>query len=154
MSEVKYSEKLRDPRWQKKRLEVFERDNWRCRFCGNKHDTLMVHHCRYLSGKEPWDYPTELLITLCEDCDKTEKEDRQEAEERLISSLQTKFSAYDIDTIAEGFEQLNSDIIPFWLSLTLEWVLTSPEISKELCDRLNTSYDKALEDRKGGKGDA
>ena len=67
MADIKYSEKLRDPRWQKKRLEIFERDNWHCRFCGNQHDTLHIHHCGYLPNKDPWDYPSELLITLCED---------------------------------------------------------------------------------------
>ena len=31
-----YSEKLKDPRWQKKRLEILERDNFRCQYCGDK----------------------------------------------------------------------------------------------------------------------
>ena len=25
---MSYSDKLKDPRWQRKRLEIFERDNW------------------------------------------------------------------------------------------------------------------------------
>jgi len=29
-----YKEKLLDPRWQKKRLEVLERDGWACRALG------------------------------------------------------------------------------------------------------------------------
>ena len=36
---MKYSEKLRDPRWQKARLKVLERDNWTCVNCGETERT-------------------------------------------------------------------------------------------------------------------
>jgi hypothetical protein len=61
-----YGEKLKDPRWQKKRLKVFERDNWTCQCCGDKDSTLNVHHKGYVG--EPWDCPDENLVTVCEDC--------------------------------------------------------------------------------------
>jgi hypothetical protein len=70
MSNQKYLEKLKDPRWQKKRLEVLERDNWTCRACGDDKTTLNIHHSFYLPKKEPWEIPNGLLITLCEDCHK------------------------------------------------------------------------------------
>lgn len=63
-----YSEKLKDPRWQKKRLEIFERDGWKCMACLSKDNTLHVHHIFYLPKKDPWDIPNGLLITLCNDC--------------------------------------------------------------------------------------
>lgn len=62
-----YAEKLRDPRWQKKRLRVMERDEFSCHDCGKKDKTLHVHHCHYVKGG-PWETPSELLLTLCEDC--------------------------------------------------------------------------------------
>lgn len=62
-----YSEKLRDPRWQKKRLEVMQRDEFACRDCGSKDKTLHVHHCHYEKG-EPWETGSEFLLTLCEEC--------------------------------------------------------------------------------------
>lgn len=62
-----YSEKLLDPRWQKKRLEIFERDSFTCRFCGNKEKTLAVHHTIYRKAHDPWDYENETLLTLCDD---------------------------------------------------------------------------------------
>lgn len=65
---MNYSEKLKDPRWQKKRLEIFERDGWKCRACGEKDKSLHVHHIFYLPKKEPWDIPNGFLITFCEDC--------------------------------------------------------------------------------------
>lgn len=64
-----YSEKLLDPRWQKLRLQIFERDEFSCRHCGDAESTLNAHHLRY--HKNPWESPTGELITLCRDCHKT-----------------------------------------------------------------------------------
>lgn len=63
-----YAEKLKDPKWQKKRLSIFERDNWTCQGCGRNDLSLVIHHKDYLPGADPWDYPDEFLITLCETC--------------------------------------------------------------------------------------
>jgi len=63
-----YWEKLKDPLWQKKRLEVLQRDEFTCVDCGNKEQTLHVHHKYYRRGADPWDYPDDALKTLCEDC--------------------------------------------------------------------------------------
>ncbi len=65
---IEYSEKLKDPRWQKKRLEIFERDGWKCMSCGAKEKTLNVHHIFYLPKIDPWEIPLGYLITFCEDC--------------------------------------------------------------------------------------
>lgn len=73
-----YCEKLKDPRWQKKRLEVMQRDEFTCRDCGAKDKTLNVHHCHYSKGG-PWATPDKFLLTLCEDC----HERRQKAENEL-----------------------------------------------------------------------
>lgn len=63
-----YSEKLRDPRWQKKRLEVMERDGFACVNCCTKVKTLNVHHWYYRKSAEPWDYPDMSLACLCDEC--------------------------------------------------------------------------------------
>lgn len=63
-----YAEKLKDPRWQKKRLEIMERDKFRCQCCISKEKTLHVHHLTYGKGKQPWDYPDSNFVTLCEEC--------------------------------------------------------------------------------------
>lgn len=62
-----YSDKLKDPRWQKKRLEIFKRDKFTCKACGDNETTLNVHHKEYSNG-EPWEIENKLLITLCEHC--------------------------------------------------------------------------------------
>ena len=84
---MKYSEKLRDPRWQKKRLEIMERDGFSCRRCRGASQTLNVHHLYYEDGKNPWDYPDASLVTLCEDCHGVEPADRDNLEVILIHKL-------------------------------------------------------------------
>jgi len=61
-----YAEKLQDPRWQKKRLEVLERDNWTCQLCGDTETTLHIHHEKY--SKNPWDSHLNDLICYCKHC--------------------------------------------------------------------------------------
>lgn len=74
-----YSDKLKDPRWQKMRLKILDRDNFQCQHCGNKSKELHVHHLQYLKFKDPWQYENEMLMTLCKDC--------HFKEEKLIEEL-------------------------------------------------------------------
>jgi hypothetical protein len=77
---LSYADRLKDPRWQKKRLKVFERDDWTCRECGRQDRTLNVHHKFYIRGLwNPWEYSSEWLETLCSDC-----HERREAATVLI----------------------------------------------------------------------
>lgn len=62
-----YKEKLKSPKWQKMRLKVFERDKWKCAYCGVDWATLHVHHKEYTSN-DPWKTDLDNLITLCERC--------------------------------------------------------------------------------------
>ena len=67
----KWSSAYRDSRWQKKRLEVMERDCWMCTDCEAGEDdgvTLNVHHIYYESGRAPWEYEESMLVTRCESC--------------------------------------------------------------------------------------
>ena len=87
---TKYSEKLKDPRWQKKRLEIFERDGWQCKVCGaglNDGITLNIHHTYYNFKLNPWEYPEKSLLTLCEDCHYGEQEVAREEKNSLIEAL-------------------------------------------------------------------
>lgn len=63
---IAYADKLKDPRWQKKRLEVMGAAKFKCQLCADDKRTLAVHHPKYENGKEPWDYDN--LICLCEKC--------------------------------------------------------------------------------------
>ena len=67
-----YADLLRDPRWQRKRLEIFERDQWTCQICGATDRELQVHHLRYRRGCLPWEYGNVDLRTLCRPCHRNE----------------------------------------------------------------------------------
>lgn len=63
-----YTEKLKDPRWQKKRLEAMDSAGFKCEICGMGDSTLHVHHGYYAKNMEPWDYDLSTLHVLCEHC--------------------------------------------------------------------------------------
>jgi 5-methylcytosine-specific restriction endonuclease McrA len=65
---MEYLEKLKDPRWQKKRLEVFNLYHFRCMHCGNTEKELHIHHRKYKRGREPWEYEGDEFFVLCADC--------------------------------------------------------------------------------------
>lgn len=65
-----YYELLRHPKWQRKRLEILERDGFACLECGEENKTIQVHHSYYESNLKPWEYPSDSLHSLCEDCHK------------------------------------------------------------------------------------
>ena len=58
---------LQDDRWNRRRMEIYRRDGFRCRRCGAK-KKLNVHHRWYVYGRKPWQYPDRCLVTLCEHC--------------------------------------------------------------------------------------
>jgi len=103
---VPYAEKLKDPRWQKKRLEVMERDGFACRDCLDDKSTLNVHHCHYSKG-DPWDTDSKFLMTLCEDCHATRGVWEQSIKESIgeICALSkpngVKFLSSIIDTVRD-----------------------------------------------------
>ena len=72
--EKSYAELLRDPRWQKKRLEIMHRDNFTCQHCGCQDKELQVHHLWYSPIKKPWEYDNNSFLTLCSHCHELETE--------------------------------------------------------------------------------
>lgn len=70
-----YFEKLKDPRWQKKRLEALSLAEFMCHRCYSEEETLHVHHRQYFKGREPWEYDVHQLEVLCESCHKAEHDE-------------------------------------------------------------------------------
>ena len=85
MEKTPYQRKLAHPDWQKKRLEVMERDNFRCQnnLCLATDKELHIHHIYYLPNTNPQDYPMDAYITMCHEC--------HEKEELLLKELSTNF---------------------------------------------------------------
>lgn len=53
--------------WLIRRAEILVRDNFKCTKCSSD-KFLHVHHIKYDNNLEPWEYPDEYLITLCNKC--------------------------------------------------------------------------------------
>ena len=64
----RYEQQLDDVRWKFKADNIRIRDKHECRLCGAKKTQLDVHHIRYISGREAWDYDDGDLVTLCHKC--------------------------------------------------------------------------------------
>lgn len=86
-----YAEMLKDPRWQKKRLEVMQRDGFRCQHCLREDKELQVHHLLYRKGAKPWEYKNEELVTLCKRCHEFEGDAKKETYE-IFNELKNTFA--------------------------------------------------------------
>ena len=142
--EITYSEKLKDPRWQKKRLRILERDKWVCQICGDPDSTLNVHHKAY-TNSEPWDTPDEYLITLCEGCHELETEKMQDALRELNRSFKLKFFSGSIMEIAMAVREMQLNHLPEVVATYLTYLLTSEEEMENLKKR----YFKSIVKPKG-----
>lgn len=117
---VRYAEKLKDPRWQKKRLEILQRDNWTCQACKATERTLHVHHIAY-DGDEPWETDSDLLLTLCDACHEVESFEHK-ASVSMLLSLFAKLgirTAFEIDMFttavdAQYCEEKTGDWVSAW----------------------------------------
>jgi len=123
---VSYSEKLQDPRWQKIRLQVFERDRWACQVCGDSTSTLNVHHWYYEKGRNPWEYEIDTLSTLCEGCHEFELQ-RGGIEKELLDTLrQEQFDTGAVYIISEliGYGKITKKEIETryrdWIGIPIE----------------------------------
>ncbi|MDD5510875.1 MAG: hypothetical protein PHI12_08695 [Dehalococcoidales bacterium] len=130
-----YAQKLKDPRWQKKRLEILARDEWTCQKCLDTESTLIVHHRLYISGNDPWDYPDDFLITLCETCHESESRNMATMEKGLIESLKASFFAEDIQELIVGFWQIELQYKSDIVASALGWAIRDPEMQREIVDK-------------------
>lgn len=129
-----YREKLLDPRWQKRRLEILSRDAFTCQHCFDGESTLHVHHRWYVKG-EPWDVPDEALVTLCESCHEEETRRRPDAEETLRSAFQrTKFPASLIHDIACSVAYMPFTHTPDLVAEAIHVVCTNADVQRQVID--------------------
>lgn len=131
-----YLAKLRDPRWQKKRLQVLERDGWACQMCGDSENTLHVHHRYYSRGVEPWDYLNDVLVTLCAECHEAEGEAMREVEHDLIRALKLRFWASDLATLTAALlanRYLSHPAVPDAIALLLSDKNKLEELMEQQC---------------------
>lgn len=94
-----YWELLRDPRWQRRRLEILNRSNFRCEMCDAADKTLNVHHRLYRKNAMPWEYTDEELQSLCEDC-----HERHHQQSKRLKDVLAKLPDSDLDRVI-GYAQ-------------------------------------------------
>ena len=107
--QTSYSEKLRDPRWQKKRLCVMQRDGFACRDCGDEKSTLQVRHCHYEKGG-PWATDERLLLTLCGDCHQKRGDLESDGKRALGFIFANSSNASDDESLRELIVSLVSNV--------------------------------------------
>ena len=139
--QAEFAKKYKDPRWQKKRLEVFERDEFTCQRCYDQGDPptpLHVHHKFYRKwGTSPWDYPLEALTTLCELCHESETPLRSAAEQRLIEVVMEHLTASQTLELAKALElallyRAASTGTPWEVIDVVRWVMGDEDRLQEL----------------------
>lgn len=110
-----YKEQIKSPKWQRRRLEILQRDDFTCQICGCKEKMLHVHHTAYEKEKMIWEYPDEMLITLCEDCHEYEHALNECIEDYLCSIKERGVTNHEIHALLQYIDiQLfkgNHDVI-------------------------------------------
>lgn len=68
MKKQNYSEQIKSPKWQKKRLEVLNLRGFKCEECGDEEQQLHIHHRFYIKNRMAWEYDNDVFQVLCSDC--------------------------------------------------------------------------------------
>jgi hypothetical protein len=96
----KFADKYKDARWKEKRRRIIERD---CGICADCYGVglVHVHHLYYEYNKDPWDYPDDALITLCNECHEIEHNRFKQyvGPTRDLSLKKIGFRAKDYETL-------------------------------------------------------
>lgn len=144
-----YQDKLRDPRWQKRRLEILNRDKWACVKCFDDTTELHVHHRAYRRGANPWDYPDDVLVTLCAPCHREETDSLDVAVEAIANAFRSKFFSDDLTLIAEavsGSDVSMSEI----LASVIVWAIKNDRLAMEATLREASNYLAQVEGGEAG----
>lgn len=100
-----YSDKLKNPKWQKKRLEILNLKEFKCELCQSEEQELHVHHRFYIKGREPWQYDNDVFQVLCSNCHKNVHDNlllvnnNVPEKYKKIISLIDSFESYDLDNL-------------------------------------------------------
>lgn len=147
MGKNNYSEKLKDPRWQKKRLKILERDKWTCQSCFDTENTLHVHHMKYVYGLEPWEIEDQFLITLCASCHEEETNTIRTLEDNLLNAIRTKrFLGSQVIDLTYAFSELELQEPQEVTASIIKFALTEyfNEIRVAFWARLHAEYTENL----------
>ena len=83
-----YSEQIKSPKWQKKRLEILQLHNFKCEECNSTERQLHVHHSRYIKNRKAWEYDNDIFQVLCSICHNKKHTVKCEIPEFLITTIE------------------------------------------------------------------
>jgi hypothetical protein len=131
-----YSDLLKNPKWQKKRLEIMSRDDFACSICGDDKSTLNVHHLFYKKGKKPWEYQDKALITLCDSCHENEHQEKQNLTANFnnlpILSQSKSLLIENIEDLSDIYDPYQIDMI---LDISMAYFLREKPSFNEMLDK-------------------
>ena len=145
---MKYKEKFKDPRWQKKRLKILERDDWACQVCFDTESTLNVHHKYYKWKADPWDYPDDALISLCEECHLAEGYNRPIYEKKLLKNLKKKLLFNELSVLSSIFENIEFFHAEEVVMTALKWAILDETEQRRILDGYFNYLDEKSKERK------
>lgn len=103
-----YKEQIKHPKWQKRRLEIMQKDDFTCQICGDKDTMLNVHHLHYHKNRDIWDYEDWELMTLCEDCHSREHSTIEYILERIEYIKSRGITMFEVYSLLENIDVLLS----------------------------------------------
>lgn len=105
---MSYDKKLKSPKWQRKRLKIMDRDNFSCCICGDNTSSLNVHHLFYDKEiKQPYDYPDDSLLTVCDNCHNDIHSSKIGAYSLILMNLFVKLTDSDRSFVNELISEIN-----------------------------------------------
>ena len=99
-----YKEQIKSPKWQKRRLEIMEKDNFSCQLCGDTETMLNVHHLFYHRDRNIWEYEDWELMTLCENCHKDEHSSMDDVIVKIESLKSSGITMREIIALLDSIE--------------------------------------------------
>jgi|ERR1017187_6494803 5-methylcytosine-specific restriction endonuclease McrA len=104
---MNYKDQIKNPLWQKKRLEILNRDSFTCQYCGDTEEQLQVHHTYYSFNKNIWEYENESLITLCSNCHGEISDLKRIIKSRVDNQFVYSDTLNELEGIIEVLAELN-----------------------------------------------
>lgn len=104
MKKDDYLDQIKSPKWQKRRLDILNRDDFTCQMCGSKETTLHVHHLVYHDGRKMWEYEDWELLTLCEKCHNHEHLIGEVIDEKIFQLKSRGVSIEEINSLLEKID--------------------------------------------------
>jgi 5-methylcytosine-specific restriction endonuclease McrA len=103
-----FSEQYKHPLWQKKRLEILERDEFMCQSCGDTDSQLHVHHWTYVKNRKIWDYENENFETLCDNCHSYIHELKDKIKDNIDNNFKFHVSLEYLSQIIDYLSELST----------------------------------------------